>query len=243
MQVTRSVYVVSGASYDLLGNVYAIRGERGVALVDSGESVAAPVIEASLARWGMGDLPVTHLFLTHGHMDHAGCAAYFQAKGAKIIVQEGDAHMLREGGFPANLTPYGEGYIYPPCEPDHVITREEVLEFEDFRLLAVPLPGHTNGSTFYEMEDIRERSDGKPGRTILFTGDTYSFDRERDEDHIVLCWKGSPDYDPVKLKKSFDAACQRFSPDVTLSGHGMPLFANGNEILRAAARKFLNTYR
>ncbi|MBQ6475303.1 MAG: MBL fold metallo-hydrolase [Clostridia bacterium] len=243
MQVTKSVYIVSGASYDLLGNVYAIRGERGVALVDSGESVAAPVIEASLARWGMDGLPVTHLFLTHGHMDHAGCAAYFQKKGAKIAVQEGDAHWLREGGFQADRTPYGEGWIYPPCEPDIVFREKQTLEFEEFRLKAYPLPGHTDGSTFYEMEDIRERTEDTPGRTILFTGDTFSFDRERDEDHIVLCWKGSPDYDPVRVRKSLEAACQMFSPDVILSGHGMPLLANGNEIIRAAARKFLDTYR
>ncbi|MBR5743132.1 MAG: MBL fold metallo-hydrolase, partial [Clostridia bacterium] len=64
MQLTKSVYLVSGANYDLLGNVYAIRGERGVALVDSGEPCAAETIESSLARWGMGGLPVTHLFLT-----------------------------------------------------------------------------------------------------------------------------------------------------------------------------------
>ncbi len=155
MQVTKSVYIVSGAAYDLLGNVYAIRGEKGVALVDSGESIAVDVIEESLVRWGMGDLPVTHLFLTHGHMDHAGSAAYFQKKGAKIIVHEGDAHFLREGGFPADLTPYGEGWTYPPCEPDIVFQTDEILEFENFRLAAYPLPGHSDGSTFYEMEDIR----------------------------------------------------------------------------------------
>ena len=243
MQVTKSVYIVSGASYDLLGNVYAIRGERGVALVDSGDTDAAPVIEASLQRLGMGDLPVTRVFLTHGHFDHAGSAAYFQKKGAKIAVHEGDAHWLREGGFPADLTPYGEGFIFPPCEPDIVFRSEETLEFEDFRIRAVPLPGHTDGSTFYEMEDIREREGAAPGRTILFTGDTFSYDREQADDHVVLCWRGSPDYDPKKLGESFARACQRFDPDVILCGHGMPLLANCNAVIRAAARKFLNTYR
>ncbi len=243
MQVTKSVYIVSGASYDLLGNVYAVRGERGVALIDSGESVAAGVIEASLARLGMGELPVTHLFLTHGHFDHAGSAAYFQKKGAKIVVHEGDAHWLREGGFPADTTPYGEGFTFPACEPDIVFRGEEILEFEDFRLKAFPLPGHTDGSTFYEMEDIRERTGSAPGRTILFTGDTFSYDREQAEDHVLLCWKGSPDYDPVRLRRSFETACQRFYPDVILSGHGMPLLANCNAVIRAAARKFLTAYR
>ncbi len=243
MQVTKSVYIVSGAAYDLLGNVYAIRGVKGVALIDCGESIAAEVIEESLLRWGMGDMPVTHIFLTHGHADHAGSAAYFQKKGARIIVQEGDAHILREGGFPAESTPYGEGWTYPPCEPDLVFQEAQTFAFEGFRLKACPLPGHTDGSTFYEMEDIRERTETGPGRTILFTGDTFSFDRERDEDHIVLCWKGSPDYDPVKLRKSFEYACQAFYPDVILSGHGMPLLANGNAVIRAAARKFLMTYR
>ena len=243
MQITKSVYLVSGAPYDLLGNVWAIRGEKGVALVDSGEPPAAETIEESLRFWGMGGLPVTHLFLTHGHADHAGCAFYFRKKGAKTVVQEGDAHWLREGGFAADRTPYGEGWTYPPCEPDIVFREKTVFAFEDFRLTAYPLPGHSDGSAFYEMEDIRERSDGRKGRTVLFTGDTFSFDRETGEDHVVLCWRGSPDYDPVKLKESFDFAAQRFSPDVILSGHGMPLLRNGNAVIRAAARKFLNTYR
>ncbi|MBR5742962.1 MAG: MBL fold metallo-hydrolase [Clostridia bacterium] len=242
MQLTKSVYLVSGANYDLLGNVYAIRGERGVALVDSGEPCAAETIESSLARWGMGGLPVTHLFLTHGHADHAGCAAYFQKKGAKIVVGEGDAHWLRQGGFPADLTPYGDAWTYSPLEPDAVFAGKTVLAFEDFRLTAYPLPGHTDGSAFFEMEDVGERTDGAPGRTVLFTGDTFSFDRECPES-VVLCWKGSPDYDPAKLRESFEFAARHFYPDVILSGHGMPLFANGNAVIRAAARKFLVAYR
>ena len=244
MKITESVYIVSGANYDVLGNVYAIRGEKGVALIDCGEKDAYEVIEASLARWGMGDLPVTHVFLTHGHMDHAASAAYFRKKGAKIAVHEGDAHFLTDGGFPADTTPYAEDWIFPSCTPDIVFSGKEVLQFEDFRLTAYPLPGHTDGSTFYEMEDIRERTEEGPGRTVLFTGDTFYFDREtEDEDHVILCWKGSPDYDPVKLGKSFEFAYRNFYPDVILSGHGMPLLANGNAVIRAAARKFLREYR
>ena len=243
MQITKSVYEVSGAPYDVLGNVYAIRGERSVALVDAGECTAAEVIESSLARWGMGDLPVTHVFLTHGHMDHAGTAAYFQKKGAKIIIHEDDAHFLRDGGFPAGTTPYGDDWIFPACEPDVVFREKQVIEFEDFRITAYPLPGHTNGSTFYETEDVRERTADGQGRTVLFTGDTFYFDREQEDDHIILCWKGSPDYDPVKLGQSFEFAYKHFYPDVILSGHGMPYLADGNAVIRAAARKFMNTYR
>ena len=243
MQITKSVYLVSGAPYDLLGNVYAIRGEHSVALVDCGEPSAAETIEASLGRWGMGDLPVSHLFLTHGHADHAGCAAYFRGKGAKAIIHEEDAHFLREGGFPADLTPYGEGWTYPPCDADETFREERTFDFEQFRIKAVPAPGHTDGSAFFEMEDVRERTERTPGRIILFPGDTFSFDRDGVEDRVILCWRGSPDYDPMKLRRTFEAACQRFFPQVILSGHGMPLLANGNAVIREAARKFYNAYR
>ena len=211
----------------------------------------------------MGDLPVTHVLMTHGHMDHAGSAAYFQKKGAMICVHEGDAHMLEEGGFPGDTTPYGgTEFTYPPCVPDVLLKDRDVVSFEEFSLEVFSVPGHTGGSVFYLMKDAADvnawghangsagehangNTDGSAnGRSILFSGDTFSYDRECGEDHILLCWKGSPDYDPVKLKRSFDFAAQYFHPDVILSGHGMPyLGGEGNMIIRKAARKFYNEYR
>lgn len=234
MRLSDSVYLLSGGYYGLLGNVYAIRGKHSVALIDCGQVVAGKHIEEMLAYWGMGDLPITHLFLTHTHHDHAGSAKYFQEKGVKVFCSESDAPTLIKGGFLADETPYGGEWEFPPCIPDALFHDKDVLFFEDCPLRFYAAPGHSDGSFLIQLQD--------GGKDILFSGDVFSCDGERGED-VIIGWKGCMDYDPVAYQRTLHMAYQSFHPDYVLGGHGIPCLKDGSNVIRNAYRKFLLQYR
>lgn len=234
MKLSKSVYLVSGGYYGYLGNVYALRGERSVALIDCGQAVASENIERSLRYWGMGDMPITHVFITHGHHDHAGGAAYFQKKGAKIYCSALDAAEMKRGGMLGTDTPWGEGFEFPVCIPDVEFNGGDVLNFENFGLKVFAAPGHSAGSVFFQLQDGE--------RDILFTGDSFSCDGELG-DLIILGWKGSMDYSAEDFRKTLDMAFRNFSPDFILGGHGIPCVRDGKRVIRNAYRKYLLEYR
>lgn len=234
MKLSQSVYLVSGGYYGYLGNVYAIRGKNSVALIDCGQEVAAQNIEEQLRFWGMGDMPVTHVFITHGHHDHGGSAAYFQKKGAKIYCSALDTPEMLRGGMLRSDTPWGEGWEFPPCKPDVEFNGGDILRFDNFELRTYAAPGHSAGSVFYQLQDGE--------KDILFTGDTFSCDGETG-DLIVLGWKGSMDYSAADFQNTLDMAFRTFQPDYILGGHGLPCVKDGKRVIRNAYRKFLLEYR
>jgi glyoxylase-like metal-dependent hydrolase (beta-lactamase superfamily II) len=228
MQVSKSVYVVNGGYYGNLGNVFAIRGEKSIALIDTGELPAVETIFKSLKDWGLANLPITHVLLTHGHQDHAGAAAHFKNKGARICCSEADAWQVRQGGLLPSEYP-GLLWSFTPCEPDEIVKDGDTVHFEDFSIRVIAAPGHTAGSVVYELKD--------GDKSIFFTGDLLSCDGERGE-LVILGWKGSPDYSPDSYLKTLDKIF-RMEPDLVLGGHGIPCMADGNRVLRNAYLKAL----
>lgn len=234
MRLSESVYLVSGGYFGLLGNVYAIKGRHSVALIDCGQVAAANNIESVLDDWGMGELPITHVFLTHTHHDHAGSAKYFQEKGAKVYCSELDSSTLMKGGFLEEDTPYGEEWVYPACTPDGLIYDGDVLKFDDYELYFYAAPGHSAGSLLIRLQD--------GDKDILFSGDVFSCDGERGE-QVIIGWKGCMDYNPAEYQKTLDMAYKKFHPDFVLGGHGIPCMKDGKRVIRNAYRKFLLEYR
>jgi len=126
MQILKDIYLVAGAGYGTLGNVFAIKYESGVVLIDCAPKENSSVIEDNLKYWGLSSLPITHVLLTHAHWDHCGNAAYFQQKGAAIVCAKGDDESLARGGFCDNY-PF-PAYYYPPCKADKVIDADRSLD-------------------------------------------------------------------------------------------------------------------
>ena len=228
MHVSNSVYVVNGGYYGNLGNVYAIRGKKAITLIDTGELGAVETIFRNLKYWGMEDLPIAQVLITHGHQDHAGAAAFLQKRGARIICSKADAWQLRQGGLLPSEYP-GLIWTFHPCEPDRLIEDDDVIEFEDFSIRVIGAPGHSAGSVVYELKDGE--------KTIFFTGDSLSCDGERGE-QVILGWKGAPDYSVDSYLKTLDKLF-KMTPDMVLGGHGIPCLADGNRVLRNACLKAL----
>src|SRR5919201_3704238 len=74
---------------------YLIRSGDAVVLVESGPGSTRPGLEAGLTKEGLPPRDVTHLLLTHIHLDHAGAAGWLARQGAEVYVHPvGAPHMI-----------------------------------------------------------------------------------------------------------------------------------------------------
>lgn len=72
---------------------------RGHVLIDGGLPESAPLIERSIRQLGFKVEDVEVLLTTQAHFDHVGSLAALQkASGGKVMVMEGDAAVVENGG-------------------------------------------------------------------------------------------------------------------------------------------------
>ncbi len=217
MQIKKDLYYVSGGLFGQLGNVYAIKHDDGYVLIDAGNPNACATILENLAYWGIQETQITHVLLTHGHDDHAGCAHYFQSKGAKIVVGNGDNQMLQEGNLGKD-SPF-LNHQMPTCIPDIIIDKDTKMNIGGIGVSIYTMPGHTNGFLVYHITLNEE--------AILFTGDMFFCDGEKG-DLAYTGWKGDMNYNPVLLQESFKKLWELNLPiTIVLGGHGNPRIGSG----------------
>jgi glyoxylase-like metal-dependent hydrolase (beta-lactamase superfamily II) len=81
-------------------HVYLLVTNKGYLLVDCGIPGFEDRLTAAFKFWNIDPRLVTHIILTHGHLDHIGCLAYAKMiTGAKIICQESITDQLAAGSF------------------------------------------------------------------------------------------------------------------------------------------------
>src|SRR6185369_10433244 len=84
---------------------YLIRQGDAVVLIESGPGSTLPALQAGLAQEGLSASDVTHVLLTHIHLDHAGAAGWLAQQGAEIYVHRvGAPHMLNPEKLIASAT-------------------------------------------------------------------------------------------------------------------------------------------
>ena len=142
---------------------YLIRSEDSVVLIESGPGSTIPALEAGLASEGLSPRDITHLLLTHIHLDHAGAAGWLARQGAEVYVHPvGAPHMLDPEKLLASATRiYGDrmeslwGEFLPVPEAKlHLVLDTEEIEIGNLRFLPVNTPGHAGHHYAYLFEDI-----------------------------------------------------------------------------------------
>ena len=144
---------------------YLIRRPKGdaVVLIESGPGSTLPGLEAGLAKEGLSPRDVTHVLLTHIHLDHAGAAGWLSRQGAEIYVHRvGAPHMINPEKLLASATRiYGDrmdslwGEFLPvPEDKLRVPGDNEEIEIGDLRFLPINTPGHAEHHYAYIFEDI-----------------------------------------------------------------------------------------
>jgi hydroxyacylglutathione hydrolase len=137
-----------------ISNCYLLLGERPV-LVDTGAPGDLGRILSALKKHGVSPKQLALILLTHGHSDHAGCAAELKRRsGANIALHTGDAALARSGenGILAAQDLMGRivrPFVNEPFEafePDLLFRDGFSLEPHGIKGRVLATPGHTPGS-------------------------------------------------------------------------------------------------
>jgi hydroxyacylglutathione hydrolase len=142
------------------GYVVGCERTRQAIFIDPGDEV-----DELLAFIAAQELAVTHILLTHAHVDHvSGVAAAKRALGAPIYLHKDDLFLYQNAvrtGLMFGLT------VEEPPPVDHYYEGEGPLVFGDYEVRVKHTPGHCPGGVCLALT---KKDD--PGPPHLFVGDT-----------------------------------------------------------------------
>jgi glyoxylase-like metal-dependent hydrolase (beta-lactamase superfamily II) len=142
---------------------YLIRSGEDAVLIESGPGSTLAGLEAGLAKEGLSPRDVTHVLLTHIHLDHAGAAGWLARQGAEIYVHPvGAPHMLNPEKLLASAARiYGDrmqslwGEFLPVPESQLKIPNDaEAIKIGNLEFIPINTPGHAEHHYAYLFEDL-----------------------------------------------------------------------------------------
>ena len=128
-------------------------GRRRVAVIDPGPDSAAH-LTAILAAVGDGE--VSHILVTHAHLDHtAGVAALAGATGAPILAYGGPTagRSVRMTRLAETATIAGGEGVDTGFVPDRSVPDATVIDDGDVRIEAIHTPGHMSNHLCFAVPD------------------------------------------------------------------------------------------
>ncbi len=142
---------------------FLIRQGDAVVLIESGPGSTLPALEAGLSTHGLTFADVTHVLLTHIHLDHAGAAGFLASHGADVYVHPiGAPHLLNPEKLIASATRiYGErmgtlwGEFLPVPEKQLKVPNDaEAIRIGNMEFIPLHTPGHAEHHYSYLFEDV-----------------------------------------------------------------------------------------
>ncbi len=130
--------------------VYALGiGKSKICLIDAGLSHCNQIL-ANINETSLKNRQISHLFLTHCHIDHIGAAHQFQKifPDIEIFAHSWDIAAIKGLPNTENLTAaswYGINYI-PPILTSIIKSDYEIVNLSGIKLAIYHTPGHTPGS-------------------------------------------------------------------------------------------------
>lgn len=222
MQILKDVYKLAGEEYRMVPNIFAIKAENALILVDCGTDDSDwQIVLENMRYWGIDCLPVTHVLITHPHGDHAGNTAMLQRMGAKIIVGE-KAVSVEEAENPLNFY-YAYPAAYEPFVPDQYVKDGEELLIHGLKFSVIEAPGHSIGDVVYLVE--------MNGKNIMFLGDVFHIGAYGEKAWIGDQWFLDSDYDNY-MRSLYKL--MHIHADILLSAHMQGCLRDGDAVIRDA---------
>ena len=152
---------------------YLIPYKEGLILIDSGPGSTQEQLEKNLLDHDRDLGEITHVLLTHIHLDHAGAAGWLAGSGAQIFVHErGAPHMLDPTKLIASAARiyqdqmnvlWGD-FLPVPENQLTVLSDGDEISIGQYTFLALDTPGHANHHMAYLLGDICFSGDIGGGR-------------------------------------------------------------------------------
>lgn len=142
---------------------YLIRHNDGAVLIETGPGSTLSALETALSAEGLSSRHITHVLLTHIHLDHAGAAGWLAQQGAEIYVHpNGAPHLINPEKLIASATRiYGDkmdqlwGEILPVAERQLKVPNDaEEIAIGNLRFIPINTPGHAEHHYAYLFEDV-----------------------------------------------------------------------------------------
>ena len=142
---------------------YLIPHSGGAVLIDPGAESTLPALTAALSERGLTPRDVTHVLLTHIHLDHAGAAGWFARQGAQVYVHPvGAPHMLNPEKLVASASRLYGGWmdkLWGDMKPVPAASLNEVRDEAEIAagelcIQALYTPGHAEHHISYICEDV-----------------------------------------------------------------------------------------
>jgi glyoxylase-like metal-dependent hydrolase (beta-lactamase superfamily II) len=206
---------------------WIVRGGSSVAVVETGTAHSVPHVMAALSAHGIAPGAVSHVIVTHVHLDHAAGAGALLARlpQAKLVVHpRGARHMIDPskllagaaevyGGMEAIRRLYGDVL---PAPADRVVEAPEgaAIELGGRTLRMLDAPGHARHH--FVVHD--------PATRGFFTGDTFGISyREFDDASGPFMYPTTTpvQFDPPALRSSVARMLAERPERMYLTHYGM----------------------
>lgn len=144
-RIVGNLYYVG--TYDLA--CYLITTTEGNILINTGLANSVKIIENNIKTLGFKLSDTKILLTTQAHYDHMGAmAALKKATGARVMINQNDAQVMKDGG--SSDYALGNGVIsYEPLNPDKTLKDGDLITLGKTKLKMLNHPGHTKGSCSY----------------------------------------------------------------------------------------------
>jgi metallo-beta-lactamase class B len=141
-RIAGNLYYVG--TYDLA--CYLITTAHGNILINTGLAASEKQIKQNIKTLGFKFADTKILLTTQAHYDHLGAMAFIKKKtGAKLMVNEKDAAVLKDGGS-SDYALGGATSSFKPVTPDRLLQDGDTITLGNMQLVMLHHPGHTKGS-------------------------------------------------------------------------------------------------
>jgi glyoxylase-like metal-dependent hydrolase (beta-lactamase superfamily II) len=224
-QIAPGIYCIRATR----SNVYLLAGKT-LVLIDTGMPQDGVGILQEIAALGRKPGDVSHILITHAHLDHTGSLAFLKkATGAKVVASAAEGDYIRGDKKLWQMNREGIGgklfkaalfiaetffYTFQPAAVDTVCAGGEMIDW-DGGVQVIATPGHSLGSLSYLL----------PGKGALFTGDALSGEPEP----RLPLRSGCADYRQA-LESVKKLAALKF--EICCFGHGKTVTSGADEVIR-----------